>query len=483
MKPKIVIVGAGLGGCYLAAGLVEHFNVTIIELADQKPQLEKRVKDLALPAVTDPHILSGWGGTSQVWHNGLMEIEQLIFEEHWPFSKEVLVPYYEKAYKELSGLPRAYIEKCADVLKRKSIDLGLPESCLSQNLFYPSKRVNAWRFLKLEGKVERINGEVTELILDSVSNIQQATVACGEQELIVGADIFVLAAGGLGSPLILQKLAYSSHLPGLKHAGFNYEDHPSVFVGEVELDKPLHELWNYPVRKSSVNGNMRMPLSFRWKSLSFSMQLRPAAHLWMSPPRTRIKSILSELRNKPFTLRNYWRLFSHCDDVLDILSLKFGLRLPTRHFSLLMVAEQPRSSYRAVWREENGSTIFRRWDIDKDYVNTANEAIAHILNSIRCIVKHKNLFKNWPEQIASSSHHSGTARMSSSPEYGVCDMNGKVHGVSNLYVCDGSTIPGTGFANTGLTIVALSLRMADYLIAGASQNDVKADSSTRCNVD
>jgi choline dehydrogenase-like flavoprotein len=40
--------------------------------------------------------------------------------------------------------------------------------------------------------------------------------------------------------------------------------------------------------------------------------------------------------------------------------------------------------------------------------------------------------------------------------------------MSNLYVCDGSVIPGSGIANTGLTISALALRLGAHL-AAASQ--------------
>ena len=53
--------------------------------------------------------------------------------------------------------------------------------------------------------------------------------------------------------------------------------------------------------------------------------------------------------------------------------------------------------------------------------------------------------------------------MSASPSNGVCDENGRDHGMKNLYVCDGSLIPSSGYANTGLTIAALALRLADYL--------------------
>ena len=55
-----------------------------------------------------------------------------------------------------------------------------------------------------------------------------------------------------------------------------------------------------------------------------------------------------------------------------------------------------------------------------------------------------------------------------SPQHGVCDVNAKVHGARNLYVCDGSLIPASGVSNTGLTIAALALRLAAHLRATAA---------------
>ena len=50
--------------------------------------------------------------------------------------------------------------------------------------------------------------------------------------------------------------------------------------------------------------------------------------------------------------------------------------------------------------------------------------------------------------------------MSTDPAVGVVDQNCRVHGVSNLFVAGSSVFPTVGFANPTLTIVALSLRLA-----------------------
>jgi choline dehydrogenase-like flavoprotein len=49
------------------------------------------------------------------------------------------------------------------------------------------------------------------------------------------------------------------------------------------------------------------------------------------------------------------------------------------------------------------------------------------------------------------------------PAHGVVDENCRVHEMDNLYIAGGSVFPTGGYANPSLTIVALSLRLADHL--------------------
>jgi choline dehydrogenase-like flavoprotein len=63
------------------------------------------------------------------------------------------------------------------------------------------------------------------------------------------------------------------------------------------------------------------------------------------------------------------------------------------------------------------------------------------------------------------AHLVGAARMSATPETGVCDKFGRTWDVPNLFVMDGSVMPTQGSANPGLTIQALAARTADYLIS------------------
>ena len=70
------------------------------------------------------------------------------------------------------------------------------------------------------------------------------------------------------------------------------------------------------------------------------------------------------------------------------------------------------------------------------------------------------------EEVA-GNHHMGTTRMGVSRQDGVVDANCRVFGVDNLYIAGSSVFPTVGHANPTLTIVQLTLRLADHL-AGLS---------------
>jgi choline dehydrogenase-like flavoprotein len=69
----------------------------------------------------------------------------------------------------------------------------------------------------------------------------------------------------------------------------------------------------------------------------------------------------------------------------------------------------------------------------------------------------------WPSGIIGTWHHMGTTRMHDDPKRGVVDADCRVHGVGNLFVAGSSVFPTVGSVSPTVTIVALSLRLADHL--------------------
>lgn len=60
-------------------------------------------------------------------------------------------------------------------------------------------------------------------------------------------------------------------------------------------------------------------------------------------------------------------------------------------------------------------------------------------------------------------HHIGTARMADDPSEGVCDRDAQVFGTRGLYIAGAAAFPTSSFANPTLTLLALTLRLAEHL--------------------
>jgi choline dehydrogenase-like flavoprotein len=65
---------------------------------------------------------------------------------------------------------------------------------------------------------------------------------------------------------------------------------------------------------------------------------------------------------------------------------------------------------------------------------------------------------------AYGGHHIGTTRMGVDPRFSVVNADCRVHGIRNLYISGSATFPTSGQANPTLTIVAMSLRLAEHLM-------------------
>jgi choline dehydrogenase-like flavoprotein len=73
-----------------------------------------------------------------------------------------------------------------------------------------------------------------------------------------------------------------------------------------------------------------------------------------------------------------------------------------------------------------------------------------------------------PSQSWRADHAGSTCRMSIDPADGVVDGDLKVHGTENLYVCSNAVFPNIGAVNPTLTVTALALRLADHIRGGGA---------------
>jgi choline dehydrogenase-like flavoprotein len=78
--------------------------------------------------------------------------------------------------------------------------------------------------------------------------------------------------------------------------------------------------------------------------------------------------------------------------------------------------------------------------------------------------------------LSGTAHACGSLVTGDDPASSVVDAAGKVHGMDNLYVVDGSVLPRSSRVNPSLTIYAWSLRVSDLLTRYATE---ARDASTR----
>jgi choline dehydrogenase-like flavoprotein len=101
---------------------------------------------------------------------------------------------------------------------------------------------------------------------------------------------------------------------------------------------------------------------------------------------------------------------------------------------------------------------------DLDSLQRLHELIATDLKTMGCEAE----VIGTPEELAKvewrdAYHYLGTTRMGVEPEKSVVNPDLRVHTVDNLYIVGGSVFPTSGCANPTMTIVALSIRLAEHL--------------------
>lgn len=108
------------------------------------------------------------------------------------------------------------------------------------------------------------------------------------------------------------------------------------------------------------------------------------------------------------------------------------------------------------YRPEDITSVRRTLDLMAGEI--ARSGIGHLH------IDHTTLEEDLLRYGAYGGHHLGTARMGLDPRTSVVDAHARVHDVDNLYIAGSAVFPTSGQANPTLTLIALSLRLADHLV-------------------
>ncbi|MCI0559143.1 MAG: GMC family oxidoreductase [Nitrososphaera sp.] len=474
----ICVIGSGLAGGIVASKLAaEGHCVTLVERGDAPAPF---VPDDEIWKGLEPKAPftrgTGIGGTSNFWHGGLTVLDKTDVEgvEGWspdpksPMSYSDLRKYYDHALSLICDQQTYTLEDIESQPDNKDIDFSINTDVFRlKALLYPVAPFTTTTLI--EHAQERHGLKVLsnlEVKRVGFSEGKRATFveACERQGGTlrkIAADIFILCAGGIGSPKILLESAKSN--PRLRQLpiGNFLIDHPTGFVFKAKLRRRmnLRLLFGQPRRGFSL----RYGFALKPDQLHLSdyrnhiLFLRPA--ISMKDPLTYdvLKRKLIAYRGRNLKLREIAYLFRHPDLLFEAVNFRYGLFHSTSYVSGLTFAEQlPSDRDRIVCSGNNRFTI--EWNISKDDGRSLEKFLRVFLESHSDIFERFTVFPSISERLDSAGHHSGGCRMAARLTEGVVDADLRVFGIENLFVVDGSVLGFTGHANTGLTIAALALK-------------------------
>ena len=160
---------------------------------------------------------------------------------------------------------------------------------------------------------------------------------------------------------------------------------------------------------------------------------------------------------------------------LDLFFRFFGKRMWTDEWSVCVGIEQePICKRRLTLSKEIDAFGSHKLIIDAGKLSELEErTISCALDELKKVLIEKEvgeltlsenfLSKDYLKNQDPINHHIGTVKMGLDSKNGVVDENLKVFEQKNLFISSSAVFPTSSNANPTLTIIALSLRLADHL--------------------
>jgi choline dehydrogenase-like flavoprotein len=150
----------------------------------------------------------------------------------------------------------------------------------------------------------------------------------------------------------------------------------------------------------------------------------------------------------------------HPDLVAEIAGHVFGVHPKTRVFEILVYFEQRRGNNSVAYQD---SRLKISWQITDQEIAVYNDMLCRLRDMLSPLAD--DLVIKTPisqEWLWSGAHHSGTISLGDEPTT-ILDSDLNIKNCDNAYVCDGSVVQEHSYANTGLTIGQLALRLASHI--------------------
>lgn len=404
----------------------------------------------------------GFGGTTNCWGGWLRPLDSIDFgkrlgcqHDGWPIDKDELDYYYERAM-EFCTLRRASDMSLfdrpsywTDTFPDKDIGVIADEVNVVTRMTQVMPQW-AWNFhmsvgLPLrESQSVRVLRNAHVMRLSYETSLSYASVKCASVRTMVGpvpgpkqfsvyADHFVLALGGLETPrlLLLSEL-----------------DQVASGIGECLMVHPLVHEGAWFTRSDKVSA----AIAHFYHGVELQVPGYPEkvfAHLALSEEAFRNAGLINVRAFVDFG--SIWSRRGR-------LAFEWGQHPYKGNRVQLADAIDP------VFGQPQ---VHVRWSLSDRDVRTFEESRTMIIESLyrRGFIKDVRINHNWRRQgeCGVGHHHMGTARMACRFSGGAVDSDCRLHGTNNLYLCGSAVFPTAGYANPMLTIIALSLRLAEAL--------------------
>jgi choline dehydrogenase-like flavoprotein len=470
MHYDVIIVGSGAGGCAAAYHLTQSGKrVLLLEKGLPLPtdgstldaaKVLRRGMFLSDEAWLDkdgrttvPEEHFNLGGKTRWYGAALLRFAPHEFEPDpahgcldWPIAYEDLAPFYDEA-ERLLGVRQFAVEENMQAMvaglrrqdarwRKQPMSLALAPDILA----YPeeARHFDAFasvRGLKSDGEysllarvrnkpnLEVLTGKSVSALLPAASDATCiAGVACEDGSRYL-ADVVVLAAGALHSPRLLQTYmedtTLAQTLPSYRNVGRNYKFH--VLTAMLAFS---------PRRVTDVLCKTLLVLSDAFPHSSLQTL---GGNLAEEIVRSQLPAFVPAWLSRPVTRRVYG-LFLQTED---------GSHPDNR---IVAGGERPVLDY------------------DPDRVPEAYAEHRALVRTLkRQLLRLGYVTVTKPISIAGTAHACGTLVAGREPAHSVVDAQGRVHGMDNLYVADGSVLPRVSRVNPALTIYAWGLRLASHL--------------------
>ncbi len=509
----VCIVGAGAAGIVLAAELVRlGKRVLMLESGGAET-------DLAADALNEcfytgqPHQGANTGrfrvlgGTTTAWGGQVLELDEHDFARRswiqgsgWPFSKEELASYYERA-SAAEGLG-SVTRSDQEVWRQIKIDAPDLDEAFSAYFTRWCPEPNFARLHRqtLESPNIRVMLHATAnaiLLTEDGSRVRgiQCRTPAGKEHIFSAAQ-YVLCLGTIESVRFLLQPLRGAQTPPWNRSGLlghHFQSHIDWNAARV----PAKDAPNLHRRFANVylDGHKYHP-KFR---LAYPLQLREKV-LNIAASITCINPAETELRRMKSLARDFvhGRLSGAAGEDLPRLLRQF----PT----MLRLAYGYRVQHQAAWPKESAFWLRTHCEQEprsKSSITLLDTRDAAGLLRVRLDwyvspLEWKTI-RYFTEQVQraftslgladialqpelgledgfrhitfdDSHHHMGGTRMAVSAADGVVDAQLRLHGVDNAYVCSASVFPTSGFSNPTHTLIALAIRLSDHLRRNLNQS-------------